>query len=659
MSTTSTSGSTTSVSGLVSGIDSGAIIDAMIAVERKATALIETRKTNTKNKLAIVQKLNANLLSASLDSLALRQTSTFRGRTATSSSSAVTATATSQATTGTYTFSVTSVAKAHQLASASQNSDATSLVTGSASDAGTLTLQLGSGSSTTLNFSAANGSLSNIAQSINDAGLGVTASIINDGSAYRLSLISSKTGTANAITATGGGELANLFGAGAETLVAASDATVVIGASSSSSTVTLTRSTNSISDAISGVTLNVTGQVTDATLTVAADTSSQVKALTTFFDSVNTAIEYYKANSTYDSSTKVAGALFSDSDVRNGMTAVTDKLLSVISGLPKTMNNLSALGVSIDSDTGQITYDESSITAAVKSDPDAVANLFLNTSSSTVAGIKLGALTSSSKVDTSSPFTLAITQAAAQATIGTSGSLSNTTTIASGSNSLTFNINSERITVNLAAGDYTKTDLAAALQSAINNSVTSNSNQVGVSVNTDGSLHIATKNYGSAQTISVDAGNLATQLNLTAGNSFTGTDVAGTINGVAATGVGQALSGAIGSDYEGLSFTVTATAPIASASVTVRKGIGQLVSEQITSMTKSSTGVLVTKQDSLENQITDMTSKITAADAMLEVRKARYTAQFTAMEKIIASLQTQGNAITNFTAQMNKSSSSG
>ncbi len=52
-------------------------------------------------------------------------------------------------------------------------------------------------------------------------------------------------------------------------------------------------------------------------------------------------------------------------------------------------------------------------------------------------------------------------------------------------------------------------------------------------------------------------------------------------------------------------------------------------------MTDSSVGVLLQKQDSLQKSIDLIAKSVTAADARLAARRARYQAQFLAMEKSI------------------------
>ena len=174
------------VSGLASGIDTKGLVDAMIASDRKSTALLETRSKTYSTQLDLVRQINTKLLSTQLDLSAVRRTSTFAARSvSTSTSGVLTATANSSATPGSYQVTVDKVASAQQLSTAGFSSDTASIGTG--------TVTVGSA---TLTLDASNSSLRGLAAAINSASSGVTASIINDGSntPWRLVLTANKTG---------------------------------------------------------------------------------------------------------------------------------------------------------------------------------------------------------------------------------------------------------------------------------------------------------------------------------------------------------------------------------------------------------------------------------------------------------------------------------
>jgi len=224
--TTSSVGSLTSVSGLASGIDTKAIVDALLAADRAPAALAEKNRAVAQAKLDAIKSMN-NLMLAMRNALdPLKDKANFAAKTASSSNeNAIVATTSSSAVAGSLTINVKALAAAHQVASAGQSSAATDL------GAGTVVLRLASAgaSDPDITISPTTNTLTGIAEAINAANAGVTASVINDGGAspYRLVVTSAKTGTTNAITKLEGtgGFAGVLPGLGAmATVTAAADA---------------------------------------------------------------------------------------------------------------------------------------------------------------------------------------------------------------------------------------------------------------------------------------------------------------------------------------------------------------------------------------------------------------------------------------------------
>ena len=146
-------------------------------------------------------KSRLNSLQTQASSLARPQQSVFDRRAIASSNEAlVTAAAGSAATPGVQSLRVLNLAQAHQIASQGFD-DANSQVT-----SGTFQIQSGS-SSATITIDSSNNTLTGLARAINSAAVGVSATVINDGSdsrtqPFRLLLTSNNTGTDNAISIT-------------------------------------------------------------------------------------------------------------------------------------------------------------------------------------------------------------------------------------------------------------------------------------------------------------------------------------------------------------------------------------------------------------------------------------------------------------------------
>jgi flagellar hook-associated protein 2 len=718
------------VSGLASGIDTAGIIDALITADGAAAKVLSARKDIITTRLDAVRTYNAKLLSAQLDLSDLRRTATYTVRKATSSSEAsVSATASGNASLGVTQVDVVAIAKAQQRSSAGYASSTTDIGTGN------IVLQLGNGAQKTLSIASGSGSLEGIAQAINGAGTGVSASVINDGSggasAYRLVLQSSVTGTANRISisadgglsdlfasrstaqpdavtplgagglnitvasgavhafsigagassltdirdainadlglgataslvndsgqqrlvltptaggasigVTGSGSLAGLFAPGANVLTEAADAVVKLG--SGAGAITITKSSNTISDLISGVTLTVKAPGTAISIGVSNDTTKAKDAIAKFVTSYNGAVTYLNSVMSYDASTKKAGLLFSETGLRRGLNDLSRAFSSADASLPTSMNAISALGITIDKQAGTYAIDDAKLDAQLAADPAGVAKLFTNSGTTSNGLVQFGALSEDTAVDKA--FTVDITAAPEQALIGNTGDLAATTVIGTANKDLSLQVNGKLYNITLAEGSYTRAALATHLAASIN-AVADSASKVSASLNGNG-LELRSALYGATQTIQVIGGSALADLQL-AITSDSGVDVAGsiTVGGVttAATGSGQVLAGADGSKAKGLRLTVSATAPLSGVVVNARKGVAQLTTERLRGLTDASKGSVVGKEDQLQATIADISKQMTKSDERLAVRRKRYESQFLQMEKLISQFKSQGN----------------
>ncbi len=638
VSSASTTGGRPTVSGLVSGINSATIIDSLIAAERGSTRVIENSKTLFESRQTAVRSFNTRMLSAQLDLGVLKRTSTFQSRTATSSNTtafAVTSTDTT-AVPGNYVLDVLQVAHAHQLAAQGQISADTAFASGS------ISLQLGSGQATQINFSAG-GSLNDIAAAINDAHAGVTASVINDGSAapFRLVLKGEKTGVANTILATGTGGMSSLF-TGASTLVAAADAKVRVGAAPGG--ITIIQASNSFTNVVPGVNLEARDLANGITIGVTTDPSAAKDGIGKFVESFNSALTYLRQNSSYDATTKTGGALIGQASLVNDMNRLVRALSGNVQGLPPPINNLASIGITLNRDDNTLMIDQAKLTKALTENPDSVRRLFMNTGVSSNPAVQFSNLTDKTRIG--SPFRVDITQPALQAALTTSA-LAASTQITNLNNTLNMVVNGHAINLTLTNGTYTRAELAQHLQASLDSVLSSTSDKLNVSL-VGTSLGVLSERYGRTQTISIDPGSTALAALGLAGQNVVGTDVAGTINGVAGTANGRLLNGASGSDAEGLALNITATTPVSGVSVSANKGLGQQIGERFTAMTDNSVGSISSLDKTMSKNIDDATQQIAKADALLAKRRARYELQFQQMEKMIASFNSQGTALTNF-----------
>jgi flagellar hook-associated protein 2 len=187
--------------GLSTGIDFQSIIDITILAEQRRIDLVLESQAEEAEKLTAVQSFNGLLLGLLTSSNALSDQNDFQLQKVTSShESLLSASVAGNAALGTHSLVINRLAQAHQVASQGfADTGVTSI------GVGTVTIQVGSGATTTIDIDAGNDTLEGLRDAINSSDAGVTAAIINDGSAsnpYRLLLTGNTTGAANTIDLT-------------------------------------------------------------------------------------------------------------------------------------------------------------------------------------------------------------------------------------------------------------------------------------------------------------------------------------------------------------------------------------------------------------------------------------------------------------------------
>lgn len=189
------------ITGLASNLDTSAIIDAIIEYESEPVTLMTNNKTELTNEVTTFQALSAKLLALRTSIVSLNNANTFnQASISVSDEDLLVATAAETVSPGTYSVNIASLAKNHQIASQGFDSASQTIL-----GTGTITLALGDDSATTITIDEGENSLIGIKNAINNANVGITASIINDGTTsnpYRLLLSGNETGQANEISIT-------------------------------------------------------------------------------------------------------------------------------------------------------------------------------------------------------------------------------------------------------------------------------------------------------------------------------------------------------------------------------------------------------------------------------------------------------------------------
>lgn len=367
-----------SFSGLGSGIDFNAVRDAIVNQRMVPVNQMQAKANNYSSRVDALKSFNALLstLTTATQNLTSRTVGTGRGAT-TSNDAVATAVSTGAANLGNYELNVTRLATNLTQATRSFSSTSAPIIAGGAAEA-TFELRKADGSDpVAIKIDSTNNTLTGLRDAINAKNAGVSASIIDlkgDGSEQQLVLTSNETGAKNRVelvetSATGTGADLNLRSLNPpDGDFAKLDATLTVNG------LEITRSTNSFSDAVAGVTLTLkkTGAATVG-VTQSTDVEDKLKEFVTAFNAVQDFIaNQYKK----DAKDRPIGILAGDSTVRG-----VQKQLQNISGAASEDNggaftNLSQIGIKTKND-GRLEIDAAALGDKLKNNYEDVRALVL------------------------------------------------------------------------------------------------------------------------------------------------------------------------------------------------------------------------------------------------------------------------------------------
>ncbi|WP_336778760.1 flagellar filament capping protein FliD [Pantoea sp. USHLN256] len=373
--------------GIGSGLDLSTILDNLTTAEKASLTPISNQQTAYTAKLSAYATLKSSLSTFQTANTALNSADLFSATSASSSSSAFSATTSGSVVAGKYTISVSQLAQAQTLTSAVQTSNTTALGDSSASSR-TLSITLKDGTSKDIALTSDQTSLTGMRDAINSADAGVSATIIKvgDGS-YRLSLTSSETGSDNAvskITVTGDDTLQGIVGYDASgSSNAMTESVTAQNAKLTVNNVEIENSSNTISDALEGITLNLNDTTSgNQTLTITKDTSKAESAIKTWVDAYNTLLDQFSSLTKYtavdvgaDAQDTSNGALLGDSTLRTIQTQLKSMLTNAQSS--STYKTLAQIGITTDPTTGSLELDSDKLETALSSDADGVKEMIV------------------------------------------------------------------------------------------------------------------------------------------------------------------------------------------------------------------------------------------------------------------------------------------
>jgi flagellar hook-associated protein 2 len=658
--------------GLGSGLDiEGLVTKLMEAEAAPPTRRLLNRETQITSDISSLGTLKSTLADLRDSLSSINSLATFDKRNASSSDpTTVAVAATSKSAIGQYQVSVSALAKQQSLALRGEfNSTSETVGTGTLSFTFGATGYTADGSDNandtydsfspkagaetkTVVISSANSSLTGVRDAINAAKIGVTASIVGSGTSYNLVITSDATGAANGvqISVTGDGDGNNTNTTGLSRLsfnatVGTSNVYQTQAASDAAFTVNglaLTSDTNAATDFIDGVTLTLKKTTSGSETITISDNKSGIKsALNAFIEGYNDYQTKMTELTGYDAATGVGGPLQGDFSARTLGSQIRNVVGGRAIGYNGARSSLSELGITTGAN-GSLSLNSTKLDAALNdgsNDVTAIFARFANPPDN--SGLRISAIT-----DGVDPGTYAVAVSSLATSGSKTSSLGAAPTITSGANTFSVTVDgSTSGTIEIVAGGKASlAALASELQTQINADSTLRSGSKSVTVTVvSGAIEIRSASVGSASTIrfqDVESGTVAA-LGFDTVQSNNGADLSATINGVAGTASGNVLSGATGSDAEGLSFEVNA---VTGGSITVSQGIGNQLDLLLDGMLGSNNAI-DSRIGSLQDRITEIADDRVELQRRLGLVEARYRRQFNALDGLLNQMTNTGTFV--------------
>ncbi|MBC7781059.1 MAG: flagellar filament capping protein FliD [Proteobacteria bacterium] len=658
--------------GVGSNLDVNSIVSQLMALERRPLNVLDTREVSYQARLSAFGTIRGALSQFQGSMNALAVASRFQGVTTSSTdATTVSASAASSAAAGSYSIEVSALAQSQRLVAAGQASNTATVGTGTLTfDFGTIsggTFDSTSGTYTgsaftssgsavrTVTIAPESSSLAGIRDAINAAGVGVTASLINDGSAspYRLVLSVDKPGAANAlkIGVSGDAALQSLLTQDPAATQNLAQSTSAQDARLKINGVDVTKASNVISDALDGVTLTLTktNVATPVTISVARDTSSTQSAADSFVKSYNELYRTLSDLSAYNAQTRSGAVLNGDAAVRTLQNELRAVFNQPLTGTTPGLRSISDIGIAFQRD-GTLALDSIKLSRALTANPGGIAGLFAPLGSSTdslVQFVKAGTAV------TAGSYALNVTQLATRgASVGAGAAA---LTITAGVNdTLDLLIDDTAISVTLAAGTYAS---AAALAAELQGRINGNASALGAARSarvseSSGVLSVTSDAFGSTSKAELAGGSALASLFGGVPTRTDGVDVAGTLGAATAVGSGQTLT----SD-SGLSVRVLGGALGDRAAVGYTIGFAAQLSS-FAGAQLGTTGAVAGRTDGINRSIAGISDQRTSLGRRLDDVEKRYRAQFAALDVLISNLSQTSSFLTQQLSALNSTSRS-
>ena len=360
------------VFGINSNLDTQDIINKMVSLEARSMDLVEAKKQIEEQKLASFKELKNRLqtfksvvTTLNTESRFIVNKSVFSNNSSSDNNKVVDITTTSSATSGTYSLVVDNLATETKIISNGFANTTSEL------ENGRVKVTSGSASST-ITINSTNNSLDGLRLAINNLGLDVKASFLNDGDdtvPVRLLISGNLTGATGAVTMSYSKD--SIYPVDEISFTTTQEAK---NASFSIDGVSISKSSNTVSDVISGAALKLQS-AGSGTISLSTDTDAITTKVSDFVDEYNEVSLFLNEQLSLDTDTEQTGVLFGNFAVQNLQQIFRSSISSKVTGITGAYTYLSQIGISTKSD-GTLILDTDKLSEALIDDIQNVSQLF-------------------------------------------------------------------------------------------------------------------------------------------------------------------------------------------------------------------------------------------------------------------------------------------
>ena len=653
-----------------SGLDVRNLVDQLVAAEGgPVNSKLDRKEVTIQQGLTAIGTFKGALLDFQSSLEPLRKENAFKSINATSSNEEkFTVAAEDNAVTGTYGIEISQLAQSQKLKSHSFESEFDVIGTGK------ISIEFGKVNSTTNSFDVNNnlsiqrididennGSLRGIQSAINEANIGVRASIINDGSGYRLIINSEKSGVENSLRITVSDDDVNnddLFGlsqlAYNPVAISETEGSLAIGknleevvqaknALFSIDGISISNSKNEITNSIPGIILNLKKITEDSveSFNVEKETTVVKQSIQTFVTSYNELMTTVSTLTGFDPESGTAGPLSGDPSIRGITDQIRRRLSTSFNGINENLTSLSSIGIDSSRD-GTLTLDDFKLERALENHADEIAHLFAAAVSVSDPKIRV---TSEKVPATDGVFNITINQTPASGSYTGSVLTNYPDKIFAIPEKLVLTVDDVKtgelkiLPRNFESGK----EFAQELERVINQDANLTKNDKSVTVDyINNAFKISSNSIGVSSSVAVVSvsQNLSSLTGLNVGKGKTGSDLKANVNGYELVGEGTKLK--LEGVLSGVVLDVTGKETGNRGDLTVTNGIASILDE-LTDSFLANNGLLDARIDGYNTKIKNIEKQRDDLVRKLEVSEQRHLKQFSNLDAMLGKMRSTSN----------------